>query len=324
MNDLSLEPSLGAASIHHRGHVVVSFEVMPPRKPEAVQPFLRNLNQLLAVRPDFVSVTYGAGGKDRTRATDLVTALVADSPTHPIAHLTTVGATPQEIIDVVESYFDAGVRTFLALRGDPPADQPDWKPGSSDVRSAAELVSLIKLVQARRVARHPGLALRQALQPLTIAVATFVEGNPQAGSTVEQEIDNLLVKQEAGADLAITQIFWNAPAYASFVQQARSSGVHIPIVPGVLPPVSIRRVQRTGELTGVTPPEWLKKKLSESEDPFSTGITIGAELIGELLEAGAPSIHVYTMNQARPALALLSAAGLVDKNFVPTNVINHE
>ncbi|MCI6574260.1 MAG: methylenetetrahydrofolate reductase [Actinomycetaceae bacterium] len=294
-----------------RHDLMLSFEVMPPRSQKAVEPFFDNLSQLLSVRPDFVSVTYGAGGKDRRNVRGLVKTLVEDSPTHPIAHLTTVGDTRDGIRAVVENYLDEGVRTFLALRGDPPADNPTWTPGPNDVRSASELITLIRLAEARRSARHSGLALRQALRPLTIAVATFVNGNPQAGTTREQEIENLAVKQEAGADMAITQLFWNPEAYSAFVDAARHEGVHIPIVPGVLPPVSYARLTRMSELTGVQAPPALLRLLANSDNPTETGIQIGAQLIQKLLEADAPGIHIYTANKAAPALGLLQAADLI-------------
>lgn len=294
-----------------RHDLMLSFEVMPPRSQKAVEPFFTNLSQLLSVRPDFVSVTYGAGGKDRHNARGLVKTLVEDSPTHPIAHLTTVGDTREGIRTVVEDYLDEGVRTFLALRGDPPADNPTWKPGPNDVRSAAELITLIRLAEARRVARHSGLALQQALRPLTIAVATFVNGNPQAGTTRAEEIENLAVKQEAGADMAITQLFWDPDAYSAFVDAARHEGVRIPIVPGVLPPVSPARLARVSELTGVSTPPELLRVLDDATDPTEAGIQIGAQLVQRLLDADAPGIHVYTFNKSEPALDLLQAAGLI-------------
>ena len=314
INDFTFVPSEGASYIRNRSNLIVSFEVMPPRSASAVQPFFHTLRELIAVRPDFVSVTYGAGGKDRKNATSLVTTLVADTPTHPIAHLTTVGASKTEISDVIESYLNEGVRTFLALRGDPPTSDPTWAPGADGVRSAAELISLIKLIEARRVAADSGLALRQAVRPLTLAVATFVEGNPQAGTTAEQEIDNLFAKQEAGANLAITQLFWNACAYREFVSEARKRGVRIPIIPGVLPPVSAQRVRRVGELTGVKPPSWIIDALENSEDPQARGVQIGAALVRELLEENVPGIHVYTFNKSEPALAILRSAGLITED----------
>lgn len=314
INDFTFSASVEASHIRNRSNLIVSFEVMPPRSSAAVEPFFRTLRELIAVRPDFVSVTYGAGGKDRKNATNLVTTLVADTPTHPIAHLTTVGASKEEISEVIESYLNEGVRTFLALRGDPPASDPTWVPGADGVRSAAELISLIKLIEARRAATDNGLALRQAVRPLTLAVATFVEGNPQAKTTAEQEIDNLFAKQEAGANLAITQLFWNARAYREFVSEARKRGVRIPIIPGVLPLVSAQRVRRVGELTGVTPPSWIIDALENSDDPQTRGVQIGTELVHELLEENVPGIHIYTFNKSEPALALLRSAGLIAAN----------
>ncbi|MCI5825285.1 MAG: methylenetetrahydrofolate reductase [Arcanobacterium sp.] len=288
---------------------------MPPRTEKAVEPFFTALNDLLRVRPNFISITYGAGGKDRSNAQGLVTTLVNDSPTHPIAHLTTVGACREEICTVIEGYLDQGVRSFLALRGDPPVEQPDWQPEPNGVRSAAELVSLIRLIEARRKARHPGWVLRDAVQPLTIAVATFVNGNPQTGTSQAQEIDNLLVKQEAGASLAITQLFWEPELYPQFVDRARRAGVRIPIVPGVLPPVSAKRLARVGELTGVQAPEPLLQQLQSAKDETAEGIAAGAELARALVDAGAPGIHIYTFNKSEPALRLLAGAGLLEAPY---------
>ncbi|MCI7552229.1 MAG: methylenetetrahydrofolate reductase [Actinomycetaceae bacterium] len=290
---------------------LVSFEVMPPRHEKAVAPFLRNLDALLETCPDFVSVTYGAGGKDRANARNLVTTLVSHSATHPIAHMTTVGATRTEISSVITDYLEEGVRTFLALRGDPPADDPQWRPGPDGVHTAAELTGLIRSIEARRCTRHPGLALRQAIQPLTIAVATFVEGNPAYGTTADQEIENLLLKQEAGASFAITQVFWDADLYTHFVAKARREGVTLPIVPGVLPPTDPKRLERVGELTGVYAPGQMIDRITHADDPYAEGIAVGARLVRELIERDAPGVHVYTFNKSQPALDLLRASGLI-------------
>ena len=313
VQDYTLNRSLQAHHLAARKDLMISFEVMPPRSAKVVETFFAALSELLAVRPDFVSVTYGAGGKDRTNARDLVNTLVADTSTHPIAHLTTVAATRQEVSDVINDYLNEGVRTFLALRGDNPVDQPHWQPGPKDVRSAAELVSLIRLLEARRCAHHSGNALRQALQPLTIAVATFLGGNPQAGTTAAEEIENLVAKQEAGASFAISQVFWDPSLYASFVEQARREGVRIPIVPGILPATDVKRLGRVGELTGVHAPEQMLSRIGSAPDPYSEGISVGAELIRELLAAGAPGVHIYTFNKSRPALDLLHASHLLSE-----------
>lgn len=301
----------------------LSFEVMPPRKENLIKPFWDTVQRLLSVTPDFLSVTYGAAGQDRHSARDVVRSLVQDSPVQPIAHLTCVGTTATEVGEVVSDYLDAGVRTFLALRGDPPVGHPDWQPAPGGVSSATELVTLIRSIEAARCAQYPGAALRAAFKPLTIAVAAFPAGNPAAGTSPNQEVERLLVKQSAGASFAITQLFWETDTYVNFLEKARSNGVTIPIVPGILPPTDIKRVNRMTELTGVVFPEYLRRRLESAqsvEEMYSVGVSLGARLARDLHEAGAPGIHMYTFNKAAPALDLLDAAGLVSASHLDPSI----
>ncbi len=293
-----------------------SFEVMPPRNPDAAPKFWATIARLAASHPDFLSVTYGAAGRDRTSARTVVHRLVHDYPLRPIAHLTCVGTTPAEVRDVVADYLDAGVRTFLALRGDPPVGDPDWRPAPGGVASATELVTLIRSLEATRCTNHPGAALRGAVTPLTIAVAAFPGGNPAAGTTPDQEAERLLVKQAAGASFAITQLFWDPDTYLDFVRRARSFGVTIPIVAGLLPPTDPARLLRVRDLTGIEPPRRLLDALGRDSGPADlhrTGIDEGARIATEVLAGGAPGIHLYTFNRARPALDLLEAVGLGER-----------
>lgn len=301
----------------------LSFEVMPPRKENLIKPFWDTVQRLLSVTPDFLSVTYGAAGQDRHSARDVVRSLVQDSPVQPIAHLTCVGTTATEVGEVVSDYLDAGVRTFLALRGDPPIGRPDWQPAPGGVSSATELVTLIRSIEAARCAQYPGAALRAAFKPLTIAVAAFPAGNPAAGTSPNQEVERLLVKQSAGASFAITQLFWETDTYVNFLEKARSNGVTIPIVPGILPPTDIKRVNRMTELTGVVFPEYLRRRLESAqsvEEMYSVGVSLGARLARDLHEAGAPGIHMYTFNKAAPALDVLDAAGLVSASHLDPSI----
>ena len=301
----------------------LSFEVMPPRKENLIKPFWDTVQRLLSVTPDFLSVTYGAAGQDRHSARDVVRSLVQDSPVQPIAHLTCVGTTATEVGEVVSDYLDAGVRTFLALRGDPPVGRPDWQPAPGGVSSATELVTLIRSIEAARCAQYPGAALRAAFKPLTIAVAAFPAGNPAAGTSPNQEVERLLVKQSAGASFAITQLFWETDTYVNFLEKARSNGVTIPIVPGILPPTDIKRVNRMTELTGVVFPEYLRRRLESAqsvEEMYSVGVSLGARLARDLHEAGAPGIHIYTFNKAAPALDVLDAAGLVSASHLDPSI----
>ncbi|GAB3101191.1 methylenetetrahydrofolate reductase [Isoptericola nanjingensis] len=291
----------------------VSFELMPPRRPDAAPKFWETARRLVAARPDFVSVTYGAGGGDRATARQVVSTLLAGTPVLPVAHLTCVGAHREDVSAVIDDFLDAGTRAFLALRGDPPKDQPDWEPPADGVASSIELVHLLREVEARRCATDPGAALRGAARPMTIAVATFVDGNVQAGTTRAQEVRRLKEKQDAGASFAITQLFYEADSYTDFVAEARAAGVTIPILAGQLPTTEPRRLRRVEELTGVRAPRHLLDALDALPDPeaqHAYGTARAVELAQRVLDAGAPGIHVYTFNKYRPALDLLEGVHL--------------
>jgi len=309
------QPPRSADSPPARRTQTVSFEVMPPRRPERVAGFWRTIDELRPARPDFISVTYGAAGKDRFSARDIVTRLCRDTPVSPIAHLTCVNTSVSTVEAVIEDYLDADVRTFLALRGDPPIDDPDWSPPPGGVSSATELVALIRSVETRRCARHASAALRAAVNPLTIAVAAFPSGNPAAGTSPAQEVERLLLKQAAGANFAITQLFWDPEVYISFVDDAKRAGVTIPILAGLLVPTDIERLSRTAELTGIDPPQALSQTLRDAEGAetaVQAGILATARVARAVLDSGAPGLHLYTYNKARPSLGLLARIGLFD------------
>ena len=297
-----------------RHRPTVSFELMPPRRPEAAPNFWETARRLVAVHPDFISVTYGAGGGDRATARRVVATLLAGTPVLPIAHLTCVGASRENVSEVIEEFLDAGVRAFLSLRGDPPVDQPDWQPPADGVHSSIELIHLLREVEAKRAAADPSTALRGAAHPLSIAVATFPNGNPGAGTTRAQEVVRLKEKQEAGAGFAITQLFYEPESYTDFVADARAAGVTIPILAGLIPATEPARLRRIRELTGVVPPPALLARLEALEDPaeqHAYGIAQSVELAHAVMEAGAPGLHVYTFNKWRPALDLLQGVGLL-------------
>lgn len=299
----------------------VSFEVMPPRNPNLVPKFWSTVDQLLASRPDFISVTYGAAGTDAKSAAEVVTKLVKDTPVQPIAHLTCVGTERSQVRSTVEGYLDMGVRTFLALRGDPPADQPNWRPGPGDPAHATDLIALMRQIETERIAAHPGAALRSAFKPLTIAVAAFPAGNPAMNTSPAQEAERLLMKQIAGASFAITQLFWDPECYLSFVQMARSIGVSIPIVAGILPPTDPRRVRRLQDLTGVEAPRWLLDPLEAADSPEEAqkvGVRFGSQIARAVLDDGSPGIHIYTFNQAAPALAVIEGVGAATRLSAPS------
>ncbi len=288
----------------------LSFELMPPRTPAGSIKFWDTVQELLATSPDFLSVTYGAGGHNRDTAHAVTARLVHDVPVRPLAHLTCVGVSRAETTRVVDQYLSSGVRSFLALRGDPPVSgqrEPD------ELKSSLELIALLRERDLARAEDSDADRLRALIRPLIIAVATFPAGNPAAGTTPTQEVERLLLKQAAGASFAITQLFYQADTYLSFTREARAAGVRIPILPGILPPTNPRRLRRVAELSGVAPDRSLLAQLEAAtpEAAIEIGIEAGSALVREVLAEGAPGIHLYTFNQAGQNLEILARAGLL-------------
>ncbi|MCL2454141.1 MAG: methylenetetrahydrofolate reductase [Micrococcales bacterium] len=291
----------------------VSFELFPPRTPEGEDRLTGTLRALEQARPDFVSVTYGASGRTRVTTRRLVSKILRTTSLTPIAHLTCVDTSKAETVAVIEEFLDAGVRSFLALRGDPPAGQTDWRPHPDGLHTAAELVALLRAVEADRCARSQAQVVRGLVKPLSVAVAAFPRGNHATGGTRADDVRALLDKQRAGADFAITQIFWDAPSYLALVAEAQAAGVTIPIIPGILPATDPDRLVRVGDLAGVPPPRDLLDRLATHDDPgarYRAGVRATADLVDAVLDGGAPGIHVYTFNQHQPALDLLAATHL--------------
>jgi methylenetetrahydrofolate reductase (NADPH) len=275
------------------------------------------IDRLAAIGPKFLSVTYGAGGSSRTASLELVRMVLERTAVPAMAHLTCVGSTHAEASALVRQFLDAGVRRFLAIRGDP----PDGGAFTGELRSAAQLVQLIHRVQAEREPYGewalPGLpsvhALSTARPHVEVAVAAFVNGHPGSRHPA-QHVDALLAKQAAGATLAITQLFFHAEDYAAFVRRARAAGVTIPIVPGIMPVTSPARLRRQLELSGEDTPTDLAIRLEiepTREGQREIGIAHTVAQARALLDAGAPALHLYTLNQADAALEVLERLGAI-------------
>lgn len=290
----------------------VSFELFPPRNPDAAPKLWATIEALASARPDFVSVTYGASGATRYTTRALVRRLLQETSLNPIAHLTCVGVSRTEVEAVIEEFLDEGVRSFLALRGDPPTDA-DWTPHPEGLRTASDLVTVLREVEARRCATSPSQTVRATVRPLSVAVAAFPRGNAGAGTTREQDIAALLAKQDAGADFAITQVFFDAASYLELVAAAREAGVVIPIIPGIIPATDPARLLRVQQLTGVQVPAELLATLAAADDDVArhrTGIRASVDLVKAVLDGGAPGVHIYTFNKHEAALDLLDGANL--------------
>ncbi|MGC9224959.1 MAG: methylenetetrahydrofolate reductase [NAD(P)H] [Terracidiphilus sp.] len=274
-----------------------SFELFPPRTPEAQAKLPGTIAQLAALRPSYFSVTQGAGGSDQEGTYKTLLTVVKECGVETAPHLTCIGSTRAKIAEQLQRYRKAGVRRIVALRGDLPATAlSPAAPG--EFRYANELVSFIR-------AEHGGW--------FRIAVAAYPEMHPQA-SRPGEDFDNFRRKVEAGADEALTQLFYNADAYFDFMERCTAAGIAIPIVPGIMPITGYTNTVRFCSGCGADLPRWVRLRLEELEGDkpalVDFGIGVVTRLCETLLRGGAPGLHFYTINQAGPALRLWKNLGL--------------
>jgi methylenetetrahydrofolate reductase (NADPH) len=305
-------------AVEDSGHPTFSFELYPPRNDAAVEALQRSLTPLVAAGPEFISVTYGASGTSRGVSLDVLRHLLHDTEVRPMAHLTCVGSSYAQASQLIREFLDAGVTSFLALRGDAPAGALEGEAFLGDLGSAGELVQLIHRVQAERVPfvqvpvpGFPGARRLARGEKVTIAVAAFPNGHPRSRS-LEQDLDTLLAKEAAGANLAISQLFFEADQYLGFVERARAAGVTMRILPGIMPVLSAARLHRIVDLSGEMLPAQLLRDLETADDPATVGIEHATRLASRLLDGGASGLHLYTFNRHQAPLAVLGAVGLLD------------
>jgi methylenetetrahydrofolate reductase (NADPH) len=280
--------------------VRVSFEVYPPRDQNSGESLESSILELAKLDPTFISVTFGAGGSSTKNSLAVLKFILQNTQAAALAHLTCVGHSFLETKDLVNKFMEEGISDFLALRGDPQPGMPSEPKG--ELKSSSELVQLISQVHGER---------GNVRSDLNVAVATFPNGHPDSDS-IAQDIQALLAKQNAGADYAITQLFFFAADYVNFVKLAREAGVTIPILPGIMPVTSMQRLHRVIELTGEKNPQGLAKLLSvdSKEQAKEAGIDWAANLVKELIEAGAPGVHLYAFNQHESVTQVLQRAGI--------------
>ena len=268
-----------------------SFEFFPPRDEAGEERLWATVRALEPYRPTFVSVTYGAGGSSRGSTVRITGRMARETSLVPMAHLTCVGHTREELDAILDEYEDAGVHHVMALRGDP-ADGPraPWTPTEGGLSYAVELV---EMAAARGTFR--------------IGVAAFPERHP-ASASLDQDADVLAAKARAGAEFAVTQMFFRASDYVGLVERVAARGVDLPILPGIMPILNLNAIRRQGELIGTeVPPEVVARIARHEGDPVAMraeGIALAAELCEELLDAGAPGLHFYTLNQSRATLEI--------------------
>jgi methylenetetrahydrofolate reductase (NADPH) len=284
----------------------LSFEFFPPRTAASWEDLYQAIRELEALQPTFVSVTYGAGGGTRELTHDLVVRIKQTTSIPPIPHLTCVGHSEKEVTEILERYAAAGVSNILALRGDPPKDQPGYDWSESDFRHAADLVRFIR--KFNDSGSHPDP------RGFGIGVAGFPEGHPATPNRVD-ELDFLKAKVDAGADYICTQLFFDNHDFLDFRDRCELAGIHVPIIAGVMPVTSLSGMKRMAELAaGARYPAKLMRALdrakSSPEAVERVGIHYAAEQCAGLLNAGVDGIHFYTLNKSHATREIYNSLGL--------------
>jgi methylenetetrahydrofolate reductase (NADPH) len=271
-----------------------SFEFFPPKTPEGAEKLRAARARLAEVRPAFFSVTFGAGGSTKEGTWNTVMEIQAEG--RPVApHISCIGTSRAQVAQLINAYKNAGIRRMVALRGDLPSGAAG---GAGDFRHANELVEFIRA---------------ETGDWFHIEVAAYPEMHPQARSPVE-DLHNFLRKVRAGASSAITQYFYNSDAYFNFVDDVEAAGCSISIVPGIMPITNFSRLARFSDNCGAEIPRWIRLKLASLGDDKASirafGLDVVTDLCEQLLSAGAPGLHFYTMNQADATLELWRRLGL--------------
>ncbi len=272
----------------------MSLEFFPPKETGLWPAFFEEVEKLKAVNPLFVSVTYGAGGGTQENTLKLVTSLKQDFGQEPMAHLTCVGASDNTLHQFLRSLTDAGINNVLALGGDPPANDESYIPASDKFKYASDLVEFIR-------ANYPEIG---------IGVAGYPEKHIKAPS-MEEDLRYLKNKLDLGGDFVITQLFFDNDLYYDFIKQAREIGIEKPIIPGVMPILNIKVIKRITSLCGATIPPALFADLESAQESGGSkavediGVKFARKQAQNLLDNGAPGIHLYTLNKAEACLKIL-------------------
>jgi methylenetetrahydrofolate reductase (NADPH) len=269
------------SELFDRGRPVFSFEFFPPKTAKGFAALYRTVAELEPLHPDFVSVTWGAGGSTRRKTVDLVIQIQRELGIAAMAHLSCIGSTPEELAKTLDLLSAWGVQNVLALGGDRP---PDYQPPRGAFTYANELVGFIR-----------------SRWDFCLGGASYPETHPAAPSP-EVDLANLVRKVEAGADFLITQLFFDNDDYFGFVERARRAGIGVPIIPGIMPIISVASIRRMASLSGAKLPRELQERLSPAEYDDELTLKLGVEWATlqcrQLLEQGAPGIHFYTLNRS--------------------------
>lgn len=277
---------------------IISFEIFPPRTPEGEKAlFEHGLPEMVELRPAYFSVTYGAGGSAQAKTVELVQRLAQDYNANVVAHLTCIEATKSKITELLQTYQRIGCVNILALRGDPPRDAQE-KIFKSDFKYAIDLVRFIK-----------------ATGDFCVGVAGFPEGHPECQGGKHINWQHLIQKIEAGAEFVITQLFFDNRDYFEFAEFLSRQGIKVPIIPGIIPITSAKQIFRFSELCGARIPDKIKgalERFGEKDDEVTRfGTDYAISQCSELINAGVPGIHFYTLNRVEPTRTILQTLGFV-------------
>jgi methylenetetrahydrofolate reductase (NADPH) len=282
------------STLLERGEPVYSFEFFPPKTEAGDRALLATLAELKPLRPDYVSVTYGAGGSTRDRTVELVAYIREKLGIEAMAHLTCVGASRAELSVVLDRLEGAGVNNVIALRGDPPVGEDGFEPHPEGLAHASELVALI----------------REQKRPFCIAAACYPEKHVEA-ATMDEDVEHLRAKVAGGVDFLITQLFFDNRVYFDFVDRVRSAGITVPIVAGIMPITNLSQIERFTQRCGATIPAALHERLAPYREDLEKIEALSIEYaIGqcrELIAGGAPGVHFYTLNKSRATRDILTA-----------------
>ena len=272
------------SDLYRAGDPVISFEFFPPKTEKGFASLYRTIGELASIQPGFISVTMGAGGSTRSKTVDLVIEIEKNLGLTAMTHLPCVGFNRDDVGGILDTLSGAGLENVLALRGDPPRDAPDFVPAENGFEHAAEIVAFIR-----------------ENWNLCVGAAAFPETHPDAVDA-ETDLRYLKEKVEQGTDFLVTQFFFDNAAYFDFVERARAIGIGVPIVPGIMPITSTANVKRMPSFGGGDFPGELRQQLEgcEGDDPrtLELGIRWATLQCRELIDAGAPGIHFYTLNRS--------------------------
>ncbi len=282
-----------------RHKTAFSFEFFPPKTPESSQALYRTIQDLIPLRPSYISVTFGAGGSTRELTHDLVVKIQKETNLTVVSHLTCVGTSMDGILAILEKYHASGIENIMALRGDPPRGQAEFRPVEGGCTHAAELVAFIK--------KHfPGMG---------IGVAAYPEGHPQCPNRLK-EIEYLKAKVDAGADYICTQLFFDNRDFYDFRERCLIAGIKVPILAGIMPITSTRNMDRMADMAaGVHYPAALLKAFARAQSDESVvqvGIHWATEQVRDLIDNEVKGIHFYTLNRSKATRRIYESLGVTD------------